>query len=258
MVIMKHTLKSIMMGGGLLAFTAVPASAEVEVEITTGYHSIYEWRGQDFGEDMGDAGAELSTELGNGITLTAGAWYQDNSGNSSGPGFNELDLYFELSKSFGKIDVAIGYTNYLFPDSPSAAGLDTHEVYLGLSTELENGIGLSLTYYHDTDAIDAGYLEFEVTKSIEIPNNSNVSIDLSAGAAWSFGFSPNVNGNNRGAVEGFNHFFASVAVPVVITENITLTPYLKYVGADSNFANAKGATVSDDLFYGGVSLSYSF
>jgi hypothetical protein len=248
---MKHTLQSIMMGGGLLAFTAVPASAEVEFEVHAGYHSIYEFRGVDFGDDMIEAGVDFSTELGSGINLSGGVWYQDSDGNKGNAAFDELDLYVGLDKSFGNIDVSLGYTYYVFPGTTNG---DTHEVYFGLATELDNGIGLGLTYYHDTDAFDAGYLEFEVTKSIEVPNNSSLSIDFSAGAAYSFEYNSDVDGS---PLKGMNHYFASIAVPWQICDNTTLTPYVKYVAADSDFANSEDGK-SDDLFLGGVVLSYSF
>ena len=239
-----------MISGGLLAAASVPASAEVELEIHAGYHSIYEFRGVDFGDDLFEGGIDFSTELGGGITLSGGAWYADTDGNAGNMSFDELDLYIGLSKTFGKVDVSVGYTSYIFPGSQSA---NTDEVYFGLATELENGIGLGLTYYHDTNEIDGGYLEFEATKSYEI--NPCTTLDLAVGAAWSFDYNRDVDGVN--ALDGFNHYFASVSVSWEFYENATLTPYIKYVGADSDFANDENGN-SDDLFLGGVVLTYSF
>jgi hypothetical protein len=83
------------------------------------------------------------------------------------------------------MDVSVGYIYYAFPGT---SGLNTHEVYLGVSTELECGLGLPLTYYEDVDVIDGGYLEFEASKSYELC--ACVSLDLAVAAAWSFGFNP--------------------------------------------------------------------
>ncbi|MFK7910651.1 MAG: TorF family putative porin [Akkermansiaceae bacterium] len=254
---MKNTIKSIIIGGGLMAASSLTASAEVEYEVYAGYHSAYEFRGVNFGDDMFDAGFELSTELGGGISLTAGAWYQDSDGNTGVAAFDELDLYLELSKSFGSVDVSVGYISYIFPGTQN---VNTDEVYVGLSTELESGIGFGLTYYHDTNEIDGGYLEFEVTKSYEI--NPCVSLDISAGAAWSFGYNRDVTSPGAtGDLDGFNHFFAGLALPWEVRENFTLTPYIKYIAADSdlaNDANGAGTAISDDFLVGGISLSYSF
>lgn len=245
------------MNGGLLAAAAVPAAAEVEFEIHTGYHSIYEFRGVDFGDDMAEGGIDFSTELGGGITLSGGAWYQDSDGFSgvAGSAFDELDLYIGLSKTFGKIDVSIGYTGYIFPGSQK---FNSDEVYLGLATELENGIGLALTYSHDTNEIDGGYLEFEATKSFEI--NSCVSLDLSAGAAWSFGYNRDTKKAGTSDLDGINHYFASISLPWEFAENTTLKPYIKYIAADSDLFDELDSATPDsvDLFLGGIVLTYSF
>ena len=242
-----------MIGGGLMAAASATATAEVEYELHAGYHSIYEFRGVNFGDNMAEAGFDFSTELGSGITLSGGAWYQDSDGNNAIAAFDELDIYFGLSKTFGKVDVSIGYTSYQFP-GPSVANANTDEWYFGLATELENGIGLSLTYTHDTNVIDAGYLEFEASYEQEI--NSSLSINYSLGAAYSFGYNPDVDGTT---LEGFNHYFASVSLSWEYTEGMTLSPYIKFVGASSSLNNGDSVLPSsDDLFIGGVVLSYSF
>ncbi|MCP5534801.1 MAG: hypothetical protein H7A51_01040 [Akkermansiaceae bacterium] len=241
---MKHTIKSLMIGGSMLA--AAPAYAELETEIHAGYHTIYEFRGVDFGDDLYEGGLDLSYELAEGLSLSGGAWYAD----TNGGGFDELDLYIGLTKTLGAVDVSVGYTYYMFP---GASGANTDELYIGVSTEFENGIGLSLTYYEDIDVIDGGYLEFEASKSFEL--SACVNLDLAAGAAWSFDYNADVDGS---ALDGFNHFYVSVGAPWEIRENMTLTPYIKYVGASSDLDNDFDATASDDLFYGGITLSYSF
>ena len=58
---------------------------------------------------------------------------------------------------------------------------------------------------------------------------------------------------------GFNHFYLSAALPITLKEDVTLTPYLKFVGADDDLANSSDASDgNDDLFYGGVSLAIAF
>jgi len=247
-LIMKNTIKTLMIGGSLLAVAAT-AQAEVEVEVHAGYHSIYEFRGVDFGDDLYEGGIDLSYELAEGLSLSGGAWFAD----TNGGGFEELDLYIGLTKTLGKVDVSIGYTSYIFPGTSE---FNTDEVYFGLSTELECGTGLSLTYYHDTNEIDGGYLEGEVSKSYKL--SECVSLDLAVGAAWSFGYNRDKKGAGTSDLDGFNHYYASVSTPWAICDNMTLTPYIKFVGADSDFNNDFSKTASDDLFIGGLTLSYSF
>lgn len=235
-----------MIGGSLLAAAVTITQAEVEVEVHAGYHSIYEFRGVDFGDDLFEGGIDFSTDLAEGLSLSGGAWYADTNGGN----FDELDLYIGLTKTIGKVDVSVGYTYYAFPGTSSA---NTEEVYLGVATELECGLGLSLTYYEDIDVIDGGYLEFEASKSYEL--SPCVNLDLAVGAAWSFDYNADVDG---GSLDGFNHYYVSVSAPWAIRDNMTLTPYIKFVGAASDFDNEFGATASEDLFLGGLILSYSF
>ena len=242
-LIMNNTITSIMIGGSMLA--AVPASAEVEFEVHTGYHSIYEFRGVDLGDDLIEGGVDFSTDLGNDFSLSGGAWYADTSGGK----FNELDLYVGLTKTWGKVDISAGYIYYALD---GALLSDTQEVYLGVSTELACGLGLSLTYFEDVDTIDGGYLEFAASKSYEL--SACISLDLAVGAAWSFGYNTDVDGTS---LEGFNHYYAKVALPWNVYGDWTLTPYAKFVGASNSIANGF-AVANEDLFIGGVTLSYSF
>jgi hypothetical protein len=247
-VIMKTTIKSLLIGGSLL--TATSAFAEIEAELYTGYHSIYEFRGIDFGDDLADVGLDLNYELADGLSLNGGAWYASNDAG------DELDIYIALTKTLGDLDLSIGYTGYFFPE---ASDLDTDEIFIGLSTELSCGLGLALTYYEDIDVIDGGYLDFEVTKSLELTESA--SLDLAAGAAWSFDYNSDVaspDDDNLIPLDGFNHWYVSVALPLSIKEDVTLTPYIKYVDADSDLNNEFGEIGSDNLFYVGASLSVAF
>ena len=247
---MKNTFKTLLIGGSLL--TASSAFAEIEAELYTGYHSIYEFRGFDFGDDLVDVGLDLNYELAEGLSLNGGLWYA--SWDEPGGEGDELDLYIGLTKTLGDFDFSVGYTSYIFP---GASDINTDEVSIGVSTELACGLGLALTYYEDLDLIEEGYLEFEAAKSFEL--SECIVVDLAAGAAWSFNYSSETAEAGGDSLSGFNHFYITAAVPFELKEDVTLTPYIKYVGADDDFANSPEASDgNDDLFYGGVSLSVAF
>lgn len=250
-MIMKHAIKSILIGGTMLA-AATSAQAELETEIYTGFHSAYEFRGVEFGDDgLFDAGIDLTYDLGSGFSLNGGVWFADSYGSTaSGGDFEEVDYYISLTKTIGKVDVSLGYTYYDFPGN---SGGDTNEIFVGLATEFENGIGLSATFYSDYDTIDGDYLEVVATKSWELC--ACVSLDLAVGAAWSFDYNVDVDGSS---LDGFNHYYISLAAPWAISEKFTLTPYIKFVGADNDLLNDLSDGDSEDLFLGGISLSYSF
>lgn len=248
---MKTTLKSLLIGGSLL--TATTAFAEIEAELYTGYHSIYEFRGVDLGDDLVDVGLDLNYELADGLFLNGGLWYASWAEDGGGEG-DELDLYIGLTKTLGDFDLSVGYTSYIYP---GASDSNTEEFSLGISTELACGLGLALTYYEDIDSIEEGYLELEAAKSFEL--SECIVVDLAVGAAWSFNYSNETVEAGGGSLSGFNHFYITAALPYELKEDVTLTPYIKYVGADDDFSNSSEASDgNDDLFYGGISLSVAF
>lgn len=248
---MKNTIKIATIGCSL--FLAAPAYAELESEIHAGYHGMYEFRGVDFGDDLYEAGVDLSYELCAGLSLSGGAWWAQSATE------DELDLYIGLTKTIGLVDISVGHTTYWFPGDVSkgtSATADSNEVYIGASTELWESIGLSLTYFYDYDAIEAGYLEGEISRSFELP--LPVNLDVSAGAAWSMDYNPQTTAAGGGSLSGFNHWFVSAAFPWQIIDDVTLTPYFKYVGGGSDLNNAQSIDASEDLYYGGVTLSVAF
>jgi len=264
-MIMNTKIKSIILGGTMLsaasAFAGVsteiapvvaPVSG-VEYEAFVGWHSIYEFRGADYGDNMFDAGFGLSNEFSNGYSLSGGVWYADTRGGSNQDGFNELDLFAAVGKSWGQFDLSLGYTYYTFPNSTSS---DTSEFSFGVATETYYGIGLGLTYFQDVDALNAGYLEFEASKSFALMDK--VGLDLSAGVAWSFNFSPETVAAGGGGLDGYNHFFVKAALPWNFYGDFTVTPYAKYVGVSNDFGSEINTGESENNFFGGVSLSYSF
>lgn len=242
------------LGGGLLA--ASPAFAGVatdiapvtesrfEFEIHTGYHSVYEFRGVDLGDDLWEAGIDGSYAISDTLSLSGGLWYADN------VDFDELDLYVGLTKSFESFELSAGYTYYLYPGDSDA---DTQEFYVGASTEVAYGVGLGLTYFYDFDAFDGGYLEFEATKSFALCDS--FSLDFSAGAAWSFGYNNDVDGSE---LDDFNHWFVGLSAPWTVREGVTLAPYIKFVGAGSNLDNEYDQVDSEDLLLGGAVLTITF
>lgn len=228
---------------------STPASG-VEFEALLGYSSIYEFRGADFGDNMIEAGFSLTNELSNGYSLSGGVWYGDTRGSSDQESFNELDVSTGIGKSWGKFDFSLGYTYYTFPNSTSS---DTSEFSFGVSTETYYGIRLGLTYYHDVDAINAGYLEFDASKTYAL--SGAVGLELSGGVAWSFNYNLDTYG---GGLDGFNHYFLKAALPWNFYADLTLTPYCKYVGVSDDFASEINTGVSENNFFGGVHLTYSF
>ena len=259
--------------GALAAASALAAgyaSAEIEGEVHLGYNTQYIFRGIDLGEDMVEAGADVST-IWNGFGLSAGLWYASiQNGNFGNFGliqlpdqYSELDLYGEVSKDLGFATVSVGYIWYHNQDAEaSILGQslklidDSQEIYFGISRELFWGINGSLTYYWDIETDNNGYTELALDKTFKLHD----CVDLVAGAKLGYA-----------AEEGqIQHTTLGVTVNIKATDTVTVSPYVAYSfqgyaleGVNSNPLGKflpPGVLVNDqhDQFFGGVKVAVSF
>lgn len=253
---------------GALAATTILmggyATAELEGEVSVGYTNMYEFRFVDVGQDLISAGADVSYGFGDGWAVSAGAWYgsvNDSKGPLSAGDYNELDLYAGISKEFGPVTAEVGYIFYHFMDLNAA---DTQEIYASVSADLGAGFGIGVTGYYDIQRWDGIYIQPEVTYSWEI--SQCLSLDLAAGCAWADGAGLQLSqdgvvlGGNPGATrDGFQGWYASAALPWGATENLTITPFIKYTNADADLmTNITDIAAGQDYFIAGCSLAVSF
>jgi len=243
------TIGAIVAASALVAGTA---SAEIEYEIHTGYSSLYLFRGTDLGQDLIEAGVDMSTEY-MGLGLSAGAWY-GSFGNKVAPAtglsvdtdFSELDIYGEVSKDLGYFTAAIGYIAYLNRDA-EAAGLlnqnfandDAQEVYFSVA-QTYYGIDFSLTYFWDIEADNNGYTELAMGKGFELSSCLTLNTGVAIAYLWEEG--------------DFAHITAKVALDWAFTETATLSPF---VAASFELEDGYNGGGDDELVAGSM-LSVSF
>ncbi len=206
-------------------------------ELAAGWDSKYIFRGVNIFAS-GDNGSLVWTDLSfstHGFTL--GAWFAEGVRDD----YNELNIYASYGYALGPVSVEGGYIYYLFP---KAGDTDTHELFVSLSTEVIPHVTPTLSYYHDVDLFEGGYLEFALSTSIPVVADV-ISIDPFA--AISYDFEYNSTGND------FNHVEAGVEVPIALSENITLAGYIKHSWALEAIDSFQG-----DEWVGGASISFSF
>ena len=266
---MNNTTKYILAVGSLVSLSSV---AQAEFEISGGYHSSYEFRGFDYGDDLREVGIDYTKELGNGFTFDIGAWtgrVNDEStdislgANSVFQGFfsereegaifttggvKEFDISVGVSKSIGVFDVRLGY---LYRDltiegnrlstGERIGGFSTSEFSLGVNVDLAQNLELSAEYSYDIDAYEAGYLDVNLTQSFYI--TPNFQIALTAGAAWSFDY--NLDFRTDEPINEFNHYYIAVEAPWHVGSGFVVTPYLKYIGAGSDTQTTLDVSVSE-------------
>lgn len=194
-----------------------------------GYNSLYEFRGVDLGSNMVEASASLSTTY-EGFGFTASAWYATVNDNPINTTPNELDLTFGITKSLGPINLSGGYIYYSFFN---ATQLNTQELYLGASSEIVAGITLGATAYYDIDLYNGWYFDANLSKTFK--PCSCVGIVTAVGVDFAEDTKLQAKANGK-ALDGYQGFYAMISVPCALRKDVTLTPYVRYVNADSKLA----------------------
>ncbi len=246
-----NTTKTI---GAFLAVAALSsgaAMAEIEGDIYAGYATQYNFRGVNNGDDLGEAGVNLSTKCPlTGGTITAGVWYGSVNADDRLLD-NQMISTLGISKQFDAVDVGFGFIRYDFDNSGRSFFSDTSEIYLSAATDLYAGVRGKVAAYYDVEINDGWYLEGTLSKSFEI----NETVDLTVTGGLS------VYQSHASNTDGLNQLFVTVAMPWAVKDNVTLTPYVKYSDVDSDqFSGINGGDLDsgDNEFFGGIRLSVSF
>lgn len=236
----------------------------VSGELYAGYDTEYFYRGLWFGGDNVWSGVDFSKELCDGITGSVGGYYLDTVADTF-QNYSESGLSATLSWDTGAGTIDAGFTYFTFQNGfdgvnfPSIATggafrggqSDASEFSLTYSTEL---YGFSVYTQAVWDVrIDAGYLEAGLGRSVDL---GFASLDLSTAIGYS------VDGYYTAGVDaenGFTHALFTVALPIQLTETLTLTPH---VSANYSMESRDGLNNSfgqNDLqVFGGASLSVAF
>jgi len=183
--IMHHYCKTIGALAAASALGAGNAKADIEYKLHTGYSNEYLFRGLDLGNDLIEAGVDVSGTW-NGVGLSAGAWF--GSFTNGGRNFEELDLYGEVSKDIGPVKAAIGYIAYTYPSPHSDA---YQEIYFGVSHDF-GFVAASLKYFWDVKGDNNGYTEFGLTHSftlspcltLNLESNIGYLVEKGVATAW--------------------------------------------------------------------------
>ena len=212
--------------------------------------------------------------------------------------FDELDLYVSAALgTFAGFDVSLGYTHRTYPESRAGnPGVLAGPPFLNAPNrqgfgEINLGITRSLGFvdmkFSANSAMGGGgfapngfYYELGLEKSFGLTDN--ISLVLGGGVAYSDNYFqglnnfPNVAGfvggvpvaGLGGALEdsGWNHYYLTASLPIVLNCRTTLTPYVGFNGAPDGWVadGINGSTTQalnngqSDILHGGVTLSVTF
>jgi hypothetical protein len=157
-----------------------------------------------------------------------------------------------VSKAFGAVNASLGYIYYSYPEFAES---NTQEIFLTLSTEIYAGITGTVTGYYDFDLFGSWYMNADLGKSFTI--NDQLALNLNAGIG--------AYESDPGFADGMNHYYVKAGLAWAPKENLTVTPYVKYTAADSDFpseftalSGSDGTGDGGENVVGGVTISVAF
>lgn len=238
----------------LMVSVLLPGRAEaIETsgEASIGVYNTYVWRGVNLGGGEGVVQSSLSLDI---DSFSVGYWsnYDFELGE-----LVETDLTLGYTYEAGEVILGGGFIYYGLDGAA-----DTSELYFSLGF-VDMILDPSITYYHDFDEGDGGFL----TVSIALPLTFENEAVLSFGAEVGVDFKNKIMGTNDDGdlVSGLYNCNISAAFEWPLNNGITITPSVAYTFALSDNAReaiesvqAGIAPTDSSVAYGGVLVSLSF
>jgi hypothetical protein len=247
------------------AAAAAPASegilGPVTATLDTGFDTRYYFRGLWFADNIAWSALNVTVPLADKLTLVVGGSYTKGMDTPLAAGqleYQEADYWTSLNYDAGFAKFGLTYTQYGFPKgfsgsyqgSPAGGGetnVNGAEELGGTVSTALGPVNVSAGAFYDF-RIGATYTQLAFDTSVEI--TSNVSVVPSLAAGYSIGDYY----TGRGAQGGFTHIVPSVATPIKLSKNATLTPYAAYNISGTQREN----NYTSSELYGGLKLSLSF
>lgn len=240
---------------------AVSASLDVPVL------SAYVWRGQVLVDDPVVQPTFTVSKGGFAINWWGNFNLDDN---ATGDDFefseHDITLSYSTTCPLTGAGVTVGVVNYDFPnvglaDAEGNLSLvnDTREAFVSAAFS-DVVLAPTLSVYYDFKEADGFYGSLSVSHSLELADKIGLGLAASLGAAdsdWgSFYFGDTSS--------GLTDYSVSATLPVTLTDSVTLTPGVQYVGLLDDAKDAVDAS-GDSLYFGdtdkvvgSVKLSYVF
>ena len=276
-IVLLATLSALTLGANAGDWGKTPVEPKVVIEecvdlggsISTGYMSDYIFYGVRFAGDSVWTDVNYTFD-GLAIPITVGAWYLNGINDDIAPGgdYDELDLYISAAVgTFAGFDVSLGYTHYLFPEFRSNVAPTGGYGEIGLN--IKRSLGFVDVLFESNYAMGGGniapngwYHQLGVEKTIGLTDN--IGVVLGAGVGYSDeyfqvgGLVPNAFSPRS---SGWNHYYATVSLPIQLNCRTTLTPYVGYNGGPDTWivdGIAGSNDLQSDILHGGVSLKVAF
>jgi hypothetical protein len=228
--------------------TAADATARIDV------NSAYVWRGITINDGLV---VQPSIDVGATSNLSINVWgnfdIDDYDGAFQENEFSEVDLSATYSMSAGPVEMALAYSEYLYPHQGGTNGpaSGSREVSLAAKTPVVGDLAVQGKLYYDVDEVDALYASLGLVYGMSFMDDAvSIEIGASAGCAekkWAVT-------NSRGTEGGLHDYNVAAAVVYAPSETVEW-------GANIGYTD----TLDEDVLpeqnvdlYGGVSVSVAF
>lgn len=229
----------------LILIAAAPAWS-ADATATLDLNSAYVWRGITFNDGLvAQPGIDV-TMGGFGVNVWGNFDIDDYNETLDADNFSEIDLTLSYGFSISKLDIGVGLIEYLFP----AGGPGTREVYVSLGMPIFAGLSAGLDTYYDVDETHGLYSSLGVSYAFDLTD----AFSLEAGASVAYATEEFTLGQDG----GFHDYSFSVSAGYAITQALSISANLTYVGNFDEDILPEGPYGLDTTTYGGVGIAYAF
>jgi hypothetical protein len=248
----------------MLIFSSVNLWAADEAKPTAsadiGVFSQYIWRGYELSKDsvviqpsLTVGYKDVSLNLWGNLDTHA---YNDPSHDSN---FNETDMTLSYGRSFGMVNLGVGYIYY------GLEGVDdSQEIYL--SVGLDTLLSPTLTVYREIAHLPSWYISLGISHSIELVKK--ITLDLAGSVGYYYSedddfvevddaLNPTTN-----KYRDFHNGLVSVGLTIPVAKYFTIKPLIAYsfplTNEADNLIKSTSFSHDSDFVYGGVTASISF
>ncbi|MBL9116564.1 MAG: hypothetical protein JNJ83_16275 [Verrucomicrobiaceae bacterium] len=236
---------------------ATPAADTLGFGISASYNTHYIFRGVEFGENWVQGRVDYTHDLTDTTKLVFDASYGFLAGDDSALNslvgtdlsYQRLELGAGLVTDLGPVELGVGYRFYHHDGDLGNILEDTHEVGVTLGKKI-GALHLGMGAYYDITN-EGWYFEAKAATEIKVCEGFKLVPAVGIGYAVDYDWQLVTD---AAQLNGFTAVNVSLAAPITVAKNVTITPYI----AANLPIDALDDAGEDTQVYGGVSVTIKF
>jgi uncharacterized protein (TIGR02001 family) len=243
---MKRLIPVIVLAIVLASGSAWAADATANLDVM----SAYVWRGITFNDNPVLQPSIDVSKNGFGLNVWGNYDYDEYVDGATDNELSEVDLTLYYGFEINKLEVTVGYIEYLFPNTSAES---TREVYTSLSYPLFGGLSAGLNFYYDFDEIESYYTDLGLSYEMELMDKLSMTVGAKIGYAGE-DFAEAYGGTDA----GLHDYNLSAGLSYAATEALSIGAKIAYTDSLDDDVLVDGVYAHDVECYGGLTVSYAF